>query len=100
MLQVLYNDYSRVNILINEDEEMIFITDDMDVLDRFSVSDYLAPNYQELIERFEVALKTYFHIEEDKTEYKNIRENLYQHAIERFLKSDFLKEYKEYHEVE
>ena len=100
MLQVLYSDNSKVNILLNEDEEMIFMTDDLEVLNRFYVDDYYAPSYEELISLFDSALKTYFHIEDTREEYKSVRENLYKHALEHFLKSDFLKEYKEYYEEE
>lgn len=92
MLQVLYSDYSRINILINEDEEIIITTDDMEVLDRFSMTNYQALNSNKFIQRFNALLKKYFQI--DKKVNGDINKTLYKQAFDRFLKSDFVKELK------
>ena len=98
-MDVLYNSLSRVNIIINEDMDAFIITEDMDILDKFSMEDYYAPSPEELIKKYDSALKKYFHIGEN-IEYLKVNEKLYKHAFDSFMKSDFLKEYKEYNEEE
>lgn len=97
-MQVLYTNNFRINILLNDDMDMIIATEDLEVLKKFSVDDYYAPAPEELINIFKETIKEYYLIDSSKEEFKALRENLYKHCLDNFLKSDFLKEYKEHFE--
>lgn len=97
-MQVLYNNNYRINILLNEDSQLIIATEDLEVLKKFSVEEYYAPTSEELINIFEEATKEYFNIESNNNNFKQVRENMYNHSLDHFLKSNFLKEYKEHFE--
>lgn len=97
-MQVLYTNNYRINILLNDDLYMIIATEDLEVLKKVSVDDYYAPAPEELINIFKEATKEYFNIESNDNNFKQVRENMYNHCLDNFLKSDFLKEYKEHFE--
>lgn len=95
MLNCLFA-HDRINILLNDDEQLLITSDDLELLTKINVDDYFAPDPTALLNDVELTVRDYYKLDRKDLVAKELKLRWINNFMDAFKDSNFYKEYCEY----